>query len=128
MWRFYLSGFSLLLFFDTFGHLCFKYTALAAMPFVWDIDWVGRVLSSGWMYLTILSYSGAFATWMILLRKAPIGPAFAISHMQVITVMLTSVWLFNDSLSTLRILGAGLIMLGIVTLAFAERQLNRPKD
>lgn len=126
MWRFYFIGFSFLLLFDTCGQVCFKYTALYSAPLDFSLAWIARVLTSSWLYLTIISYSGAFATWMILLKHAPIGPAFAVSHMQIVTVMLVSVWLFNDHLTLNRVLGAALIIIGIIILAIAEKEIHKP--
>jgi drug/metabolite transporter (DMT)-like permease len=63
---------------------------------------------------------GAFFTWMSLLRHAPIGPAFAASHLEVASVMLLSVWLFHEPLTLARVLGAIAIVAGIVCLGAAE--------
>lgn len=125
MKKFYLIGFVLLLFFDTFGQTSFKLTALSAVPFEVSIDWLIRIFSTYWVYLVILGYSGAFITWMILLKKAPVGPAFAASHLQVVTVMLVSIIVFNEYITWARLLGALFIIIGIVFLAIAEQRIHR---
>lgn len=125
MKRFYIIGFILLLFFDTFGQTSFKLTALSALPFEVSFDWLIRVFSYGWAYLVMLGYTGAFITWMVLLKKAPVGPAFAASHLQVVTVMLVSVIAFNEQITITRLLGALCIIIGIVFLALAEQRLQR---
>ncbi|OCG06612.1 hypothetical protein A9G13_10125 [Gilliamella sp. wkB178] len=125
MKKFYLIGFILLLFFDTFGQTSFKLTALSALPFEFSIDWLIRIFSHYWAYLVILGYSGAFITWMVLLKKAPVGPAFAASHLQVVTVMLVSIIAFNDQITWMRLLGALFIIIGIIFLALAEQRLHK---
>ncbi|MWP49902.1 MULTISPECIES: multidrug efflux SMR transporter [unclassified Gilliamella] len=125
MKKFYIIGFILLLFFDTFGQTSFKLTALSALPFEVSFDWLVRVFSYGWAYLIILGYTGAFITWMILLKKAPVGPAFAASHLQVVTVMLVSVIIFDEKITFTRMLGGLCIIIGIVFLAIAEQKLQR---
>lgn len=124
MKKFYIIGFILLLFFDTFGQTSFKLTALAALPFEANFHWLIRIFSHGWAYLVILGYTGAFMTWMILLKKAPVGPAFAASHLQVVTVMLVSIVAFNEQITTTRLFGALCIIIGIVFLALAEQRLQ----
>jgi drug/metabolite transporter (DMT)-like permease len=57
---------------------------------------------------------------MSLLRHAPIGPAFAASHLEVISVLLLSAWLLNEPLTLHHLLGAVLIVAGIVCLGRAE--------
>ncbi|WP_392559302.1 DMT family transporter [Orbus mooreae] len=125
MKRFYLIGFALLLFFDTMGQTGFKFSALNAQPLDYSIEWVLRILTNKWIYITTLSYMGAFFTWMVLLKKVPVGPAFAASRTQIVTVMLVSVYIFNEQLTVTRCLGALLIIAGIIFLAFAEKKLNK---
>lgn len=125
MWRFYFIGFLSLLLFDTFGQISFKYTSLYAAPFELNIAWIKRIFSTFWMYLTLLNYLGSFGSWMYLLKRAPIGPAFAISHMQVVSVMFISVLLFGEHITIVQIIGATLILMGIIVLAVAEKQIQQ---
>jgi len=119
-WRFYLLGFLLLIVFDTLAQMCFKYTALAALPMQMNADWLLRLLSHPWLYGAIVGYIGAFLTWMSLLKTAPIGPAFAASHLDVVSVMLCSHLLLHESLTGIQLLGAGVIVAGIACLAIGE--------
>lgn len=123
MRKFYLIGFALLLLFDTLGQSSFKLAAIHAEPLEASFDWVIRVFSNHWVYTAIVGYIGAFFTWMILLKKAPIGPAFAASHLEVVTVMIASIWLFNETITWTRLVGAGLIVGGIIFLALAEKEV-----
>lgn len=123
MRNFYLIGFALLMLFDTIGQSSFKFTAIHAEPLEANIDWIIRVFSNHWVYTAIFGYIGAFFTWMALLKKAPIGPAFAASHLEVVTVMFASIWLFNEQITFMRFLGAALIVGGIIFLALAEKDI-----
>ncbi|WP_392564628.1 EamA family transporter [Orbus wheelerorum] len=123
MKRFYIIGFACLLLFDTLGQTGFKFSALNARPLDYSLEWVIRILSNKWIYITTLSYIGAFFTWMILLKKAPVGPAFAASRLQIVTVMLVSIFIFNEPLTVTRTLGAIIIISGIIFLALAEKKL-----
>ncbi|WP_392552874.1 EamA family transporter [Orbus wheelerorum] len=129
MKRFYIIGFACLLLFDTLGQTGFKFSALNARPLDYSLEWVIRILSNKWIYITTLSYIGAFFTWMILLKKAPVGPAFAASRLQIVTVMLVSIFIFNEPLTVTRTLGAIIIISGIIFLALAEKKLaSKQKD
>ncbi|MBX6316852.1 EamA family transporter [Pigmentiphaga sp.] len=125
MHRFYLIGFGLLMAFDTLAQISFKYAANQAMPLAADLDWLLRVFGQPWIYGAFIGYIGAFFTWMSLLKRAPIGPAFAASHLEVVTVMLASVWLFDERISASQAFGALLIIGGIVCLALGEAQETR---
>jgi len=120
MKRFYLFGFLLLMSFDTLSQISFKFAGDHALPVAASVAWLLRVFGDPWIYGAIVGYTGAFFTWMTLLKHAPIGPAFAASHLEVISVMLLSVWLFGDHLTVARILGAIAILAGIVCLGLAE--------
>jgi drug/metabolite transporter (DMT)-like permease len=118
---FYIIGFLVLMVFDTLAQICFKQTAVQALPLQANVEWLMRILTHPWIYGAIFGYIGAFLTWMTLLKKAPLGPAFAASHLDVISVMLCSYWLFNEHLSLVQLIGAVVILVGIVCLAFGER-------
>jgi len=85
-----------------------------------SVAWVLRVFGQPWIYGAVIGYIGAFFTWMSLLKHAPIGPAFAASHLEVVSVMLLSVWLFDEHLNLARVLGAIAIIAGIICLGLAE--------
>ncbi|WP_370387705.1 multidrug efflux SMR transporter [Snodgrassella alvi] len=123
MRKFYLIGFALLLLFDTLGQSSFKLTAIHAQPLEANLGWILRVFTQPWVYIAIAGYIGAFFTWMALLKKAPVGPAFAASHLEVVTVMLVSAFLFHEHITVIRIIGAVFIVGGIIFLALAEKEI-----
>ena len=128
MRKFYIVGFALLLLFDTLGQSSFKLTAIHAQPLAADWDWISRVFTQPWVYIAITGYIGAFFTWMMLLKKAPVGPAFAASHLEVVTVMLVSAFLFHEHITNIRILGAIFIVAGIIFLALAEKEIMETEE
>lgn len=117
---FYVIGFALLMGFDTLGAVSFKLAGMHALPVQASVAWLARLFSHLWIYGAVIGYIGAFFTWMTLLKHAPIGPAFAASHLELITVMAASWWLFGEPLSVPRVLGALCILAGITCLGFAE--------
>jgi len=126
MRRFYLFGFALLMAFDTLTQISFKLAGNHALPVQANLAWLLRVFGEPWVYGAVLGYLGAFFTWMSLLKHAPIGPAFAASHLEVVSVMLLSVWLFHEPLTATKLIGAAAILAGIVCLGLAERDEAPP--
>ncbi len=122
--KFYVFGFFALIVFDTFSQICFKMAAIEAEPFLIEVEWLIRVLETSWVYGAIIGYLGAFIIWMTLLRHAPVGPAFAASHLEVVGVMVISAPLFGEALSISQILGAMLVVAGVVCLAQDETPSN----
>lgn len=120
MKRFYLTGFALLMAFDTLTQVSFKAAGNHALPVQTDTAWLLRVFGAPWIYGAVVGYLGAFFTWMALLRRAPIGPAFAASHLEVVSVMLLSVPLFGEHIGLTQGIGAIAIVAGIACLAIGE--------
>jgi drug/metabolite transporter (DMT)-like permease len=127
MARFYIIGFTVLLLFDTIAQCSFKLTAIHAAPLTMNVDWLVRVFTNPWIYISIAGYILTFFTWMTLLKKAPVGPAFAASHFEVVTVMVVSIWLFHEPITLFKLIGAILIVSGIFFLALAESKLSKQK-
>lgn len=124
--RFYLVGFAVLMAFDTLAQLSFKMAGTHALPLALSPQWLLRVFGQPWIYGALVGYAGAFFTWMHLLRRAPIGPAFAASHLEIVSVMLVSHWLFDEAIGLAQVAGAGLIVAGIVCLALSEPRPQVP--
>lgn len=120
MKRFYLIGFVLLMAFDTLAQVSFKFAGDHALPVQVSLAWLWRLFGDPWIYGAVIGYIGAFFTWMTLLKHAPIGPAFAASHLEVVSVMLISVPLFGDHIGLTQSLGAIAILAGIACLARDE--------
>jgi len=113
MRRFFLTGLIVLMAFDTATQIGFKFAAMEAAPAAFDARWLARLLVEKWIYIAVLGYLGAFATWMTLLRRAPVGPAFAASHLEIVSVLGISVLFLGESMSRVQVLGALLILCGI---------------
>ena len=115
--RFYLAGFGLLMLFDTLTQVSFKLATARTGNFSLHGEWFHAAATTPWLYVAIAGYIGAFLTWIRLLERAPVGSAFAASHLDVVAVLLISVPLFHERLTGSQIAGAALIVLGILLLA-----------
>jgi len=113
-------GFALLMAFDTAAQVSFKLAGMHAFPPEANPQWVLRLFAQPWIYGAIVGYIGAFFTWISLLQRAPIGPAFAASHMEVVSVMLLSALIFGEHIGLGQAIGAMIIVAGIVCLAMGE--------
>lgn len=128
MKRFYLIGFLVLMAFDTLAQLSFKMAGNAALPLELSPAWLWRVFSDPWIYGALAGYVGAFFTWMHLLRRAPIGPAFAASHLEIISALAVSHYLFQENVGPPQIAGCLFILAGIACLAMSEAQDHRKAE
>ena len=120
--RFYILGFGALLLFDTLIQIAFKLAALHAGEFMPELQWLRQLFTNHWVYLAGIGYLGAFVTWMTLLKHAPIGPAFAASHLEMVPVLIISVAVFNERLSWMQFVGGVCIVLGVICLSMSKAE------
>ena len=119
-WWFYVGGFLVLATLDTAAHIFFKLAADSLGPVVFEAGWLIRVAGIPTIYAAVACYAATFFVWMTLLRSAPVGPAFAASHLELVGVLLASVLVFKEHVSMLQWAGAGTILVGIACLAFSK--------
>jgi drug/metabolite transporter (DMT)-like permease len=117
---FFLLGFGVLAVFDTSTQVFFKLASTHAGHFAPDRAWAVQVARTPWLYGAVVGYIGSFVAWMTVLKHAPVGPAFAGSHISVVFVLLISVLFFGDHLSAMQIAGALCIMLGVTFLSLSK--------
>ena len=121
MKRSVLTGFLLLLVLDTAAQVGIK-LAGERIGEAMLIDWLRRVAREPLIYLVLACYAGAFATYVSLLKLAPVGPAYAAAHGHIVTVLIVSMAVFGERLSVLQVIGAMAIVGGIAVLALTERR------
>jgi len=118
--RFYVLGFAALLLFDTLTQVFFKLATRHAGAFEANSAWILGIVHNGWIYAALLGSVLAFVTWMTLLKHAPLGPAFAASYLEVVTILMVSVVYFGERLAPIQAVGALCIVAGIVCLSIGK--------
>jgi multidrug transporter EmrE-like cation transporter len=114
-----LLGFALLLTFDTASQVGIKFAG-ERIGSGGDAAWLTRVAQEPLIYLVLLCYGGAFATYISLLKYAPVGPAYAAAHGHIVTVLIISMLFLGEGLTLLQALGGLSILGGLVILAVTE--------
>ena len=113
-------GFLLLVAIDTFVQVGFKLAGNNTLPVTLDLPWLQRIAHEPWAIGILAGYGAAFLLYMTLIKHAPIGPAFAASHMEIVTVTLFSVFVFGDTLTVWQAVGCCAIVTGVLVLAATE--------
>lgn len=84
------------------------------------LTWGTNAVCNIWTYAAVAGYLGAFFTWMTLLKHAPVGPAFAATHLEVVAVLIVSVLYFGEHLGTAQVIGGCFIVSGIIVLSRSD--------
>jgi drug/metabolite transporter (DMT)-like permease len=117
--------FILLLAIDTFNQVAFKMAGERTAPVTFDADWLLRIVNEPWIAVILAGNLLAFLIYMTLLRDVQIGPAFAASHLEIVTVMIVSVMFFDERFTPLQVVGCAAIFAGVAILAVTEKEAER---
>lgn len=71
-----------------------------------------------WIIMGFGSAFGAALCWMLALTKLPLSQAYPFTAATFILVVLGGAWLFSEPLSTMRLVGVGLIVAGVMVMGF----------
>jgi drug/metabolite transporter (DMT)-like permease len=116
-----LIGFLLLVVVDTFVQIGFKLAGNSIGEPTLDLAWIEKVTREPWVLAVLAGYGAAFVIYMTILKYAPVGPAFAASHMEIVTVTLISWAWFGDHITAVQALGCCAIVGGVLLLAATEQ-------
>ena len=72
------------------------------------------------MLAVLAGYAAAFVVYLTLIRNVAIGPAFAATHMEIVTVTLISVLVFEEAITLVQGVGCCAVVAGVLVLAFTE--------
>ncbi len=117
-----LLGFILLIAVDTFVQIGFKFAGNRIGELALDLIWLDKVVNEPWVLGVLAGYGAAFVIYMTIIKHAPIGPAFAASHLEIVTVTLFSYYYFGDRISAVQALGCCAIVAGVIVLAATETE------
>jgi drug/metabolite transporter (DMT)-like permease len=90
--------------------------AIGDVGFGWD--WLLCAVASPWLWAGVIAYILSFATWMLILRRMPLGSAFPLTGLVYVTVLAASVLLLHESVTPLQASGVAFIVVGATLLGF----------
>ena len=90
-------------------------------PFWTDrLGFVVDLLLRPWVLVAIVASFLAGVSWMVAMTRFEVSYAFPFMGLNFVLVMLASVLLFGESLTTYKVLGTLLIVMGITVLAWGS--------
>jgi drug/metabolite transporter (DMT)-like permease len=105
-----------LLGFETLCQISLKLAGRATGAFDFSRAAFQHALATPWLWVAIGCYIGAFLAWMTILRKSTLSAAFTTSALVFVAVMLASWLVFNEHIGWLQLLGAAIIVGGILLI------------
>ncbi|KAA6204975.1 MAG: hypothetical protein DU429_04150 [Candidatus Tokpelaia sp.] len=109
-------------FFDTIGQLAFKAAAIAPENKLAAEGggglvayWCGLVRRPA-LWLGIFSYVAEFLLWLAFLTLVPLSEGVLLGSVNIIVIMILGRLFFHESLTPLRLIGIGLVALGVAVV------------
>ena len=111
-----LAPWLVLLVLEAGSQLALKAGTIGLAPPSFAGAWVVDVVSRPMLWLGVFCYIGAFATWMLILARLPLGAAFPASALVFVVVLLGSWLVFHEQIAPLQLVGFALILAGVLLL------------
>ncbi len=101
----------------TYGNLVFKWRVDKAGELPENasaqLAWVGRVVASPWILSSFVAACGAAAAYLLALQRLELSRAYPVMSLSFVLVLLFSALLFSEALTTPKLLGIGLVLVGL---------------
>lgn len=97
---------------DSTGQLAFK--AAAGDPHAGEgfARW-RHMAARPWLWVGLGCYVVEFVVWIAFLSLLPLSKGVLLGSINIVAIMLAGRWLFGEKLTRLRVLGIGLVGLGV---------------
>jgi drug/metabolite transporter (DMT)-like permease len=115
-----ILNFAALLGFTALGQFSFKVAADRLGVVSLDVAWARAFLHEPSVALILFANLGAFVSYLKLINKAAIGPAFAAAHLSIVLVVIVSVAYLNETLNWIQAFGCLAIFIGVGILGYTE--------
>jgi drug/metabolite transporter (DMT)-like permease len=116
MWVNWLPLFFIAAILESIGQISFKKAALANRE-AQGMRYYIKLARNKWALGGIFSYSIEMILWIFLLSRIPLSIAFPLAGLQQLVILAASFLFLNEKMNLDEWLGAGLIVLGLSTIA-----------
>ncbi|MEI8055130.1 MAG: EamA family transporter [bacterium] len=107
--------------FNTVAQLALKtgIDRVGAFVFHWSnfIPVILKLVISPWVIVGLFIYVGSVGIWLMVLSRTPISIAYPLSSLAYVTSAIAAYYLLGENLSTLRIAGIIVILVGVYMVA-----------
>lgn len=81
---------------------------------------LAALFATPWMWAALVVYGIATVLWVVLLQRVPLSRAYPFAALGFVLVPAAASWLFAEHLGPLYLVGAALVVAGIITIGLAN--------
>jgi drug/metabolite transporter (DMT)-like permease len=78
------------------------------------------LFGSHWLWVALIVYGIATLLWVVLLQRVPLSKAYPFAALGFVLVPAAAWWLFGERITPHYLVGAALIVTGIITISFSD--------
>jgi len=101
---------------EVLTQLSLKFAGKATGGFDFSAHAFALAIASGWLWLALACYCATFLAWMLILGHSNLSRAFPTTAIVFVAVMLASWLVLHESIGLVQIIGAVVIVAGILQL------------
>lgn len=101
---------------EVLTQLALKFAGKATGGFDFSAHAFALAIGSGWLWVALAGYCAIFLAWMLILGNSQLSRAFPTTAIVFVAVMLASWLVLHEPIGTLQIIGAAVIVAGILQL------------
>jgi len=76
-----------------------------------------QMMTNIFLWLSLCCYGISIITWLIVLSRVEVSFAYAFSNLGYVLVIVMSVFILREHISTIRIIGVGIVCFGIILVS-----------
>jgi drug/metabolite transporter (DMT)-like permease len=105
---------------EVLTQLSLKFAGHATGAFDFSAQAFGLAVRCGWLWIAAASYCAGFLAWMLILQRSNLSRAYPTSAIVFVAMMAASFLVLHEPIGIVRIVGATLIVTGILQLGGKE--------
>jgi len=99
------------------GQVCFKFAVEKIDKFRWSWEYFADLITNWWLLASGICLISATILWGGILKYFEFSIAYPITAFAYVFGMLAAIFIFNETVSIMRWIGVGLIILGVFFIA-----------
>jgi len=78
---------------------------------------LSQMITSVYLWLSLSCYGMSIFIWMVVLSRVEVSFAYAFSSLGYVLVIIMSIFILREHISTIRIIGVGIVCFGIILVS-----------
>lgn len=79
---------------------------------------LGSMITNVWLWCAMLCFFGSIVLWIVVLSRVEVSYAYVFNSVGYVVLTVCAYWLFDESMSVYKIIGMGVVILGLIIMSF----------